>query len=178
MSFIRIKTIKGNKYAYLVENSWKRKTSKQKVKQYLGRVYSLNKKQPYNFLVFAGIDNIVMYINNTAHENILTDLIIYEIYFHGFKKIDNLKWEHNGIIIDLENKYIKQNNKDIVLQLNDGFLCSHTMNKLFSFNQKGNTKEVATNWARLFVDTGIKISKELFIEFFQKINKGNSKVFY
>jgi len=36
--FIRIKTIKNNKYGYLVENNWRKRkqSSRQKVKEYLG----------------------------------------------------------------------------------------------------------------------------------------------
>ena len=172
MSFIRTKTIKGNQYAYLVENKWKRKTSKQKVKKYLGRVYSLEKKLEYDFLAFIGCNDLALYVKNTTQEDIIRDLIVFEIYSHGFKKIDTMKWTSNGIIVDLKEKTIKKNKKDIVLKLNDGFLCGHTLNKLFGFNEKGNTRDVATKWARLFIDTGIAISKDIFIEFFQKINKG------
>ena len=35
MAFVRVKTIKGNRYGYLVENTWKGKGSRQTVKAYL-----------------------------------------------------------------------------------------------------------------------------------------------
>ena len=45
MVFVRIKKIKGNEYGYLVHNkrNKRKKTVKQKVKAYLGRLYRLEK---------------------------------------------------------------------------------------------------------------------------------------
>lgn len=171
MGFIRTKKIKGNHYAYLVENRWKRKTSKQKVKQYLGRTYLYNKKQDFDFLTFIGANDLLSYIKNGDKDNIISDLIIHEIYCSGFKKIDRNKWKCNNIVLDLDNRTIMKDNKNIVLKMNEGFLCNHTLNTLFEFNQKGRSKEVAINFARLFVDAGLKIPKEIFVELFQKIKK-------
>ena len=44
--FVRAKTVKGKKYGYLVENTWKRGKVKQVVKKYLGRVVTLD--EPVN----------------------------------------------------------------------------------------------------------------------------------
>ena len=43
MAYIRTKKIKGKKYAYLVESQWdsEKKTSKQKVLEYLGSLEKL-----------------------------------------------------------------------------------------------------------------------------------------
>jgi hypothetical protein len=39
--FIRAKSVKGKKYAYLVENIWKKGKVKQVVKKYIGKIVSL-----------------------------------------------------------------------------------------------------------------------------------------
>lgn len=171
MGFIRTKRIKGNQYAYHVENKWKKKTSKQKVRQYLGRVYIIEKKQDFDFLNFIGSNDLLSYIEYNDKKRIISDLIIYEAYCCGFKKIDKNKWRYNNIIINLDNRTIIKHNKNIVLKMNEGFLCNHTLTKLFEFNQKGRSKDIALNFARLFVDAGLKIPKEIFVELFQKINK-------
>jgi len=174
MGFIRTKILKGKHYAYLVENSWKRKTSKQKVKGYLGRVHILEKKPEPDFLTFIGTSNLHEYIHTNEQEQIVTDLTLYELYLYGFKKTDSFTWNFNGIILNLENRTISKDNKNVVLKINDGFFCNHTLRNLFSFNQKGRNKEVAFDFARTFVDAGIKIPKEVFIEFFQKINTSDN----
>ena len=60
MAFLRIKKVKGNEYAYLVENKWK-SGSRQKVKGYIGRVHRFDKKEDKDFLGFKGINNIDEY---------------------------------------------------------------------------------------------------------------------
>ena len=53
MAYIRTKIVKGNKYAYLVESQWdkEKKTSKQKVIEYLGSLEKLTIDDiPKNYL--------------------------------------------------------------------------------------------------------------------------------
>ena len=58
MAFFRIKKIKGNEYAYRVENEWKKGTSVQKVKGYLGRVFRFEKSQQIEFQKFINIEDL------------------------------------------------------------------------------------------------------------------------
>ena len=41
--FVRVKNIKGRKYAYLVENEWTPWGSRQRVTKYLGKLVSLER---------------------------------------------------------------------------------------------------------------------------------------
>jgi hypothetical protein len=61
--FFRIKKIKGKEYAYLVENEWKKNSSRQKVKQYIGRVYRLAQKNNLDFISFLKSKHNVEDIN-------------------------------------------------------------------------------------------------------------------
>jgi hypothetical protein len=178
MGFIRTKTLKGNNYAYLVENRWRRKTSKQRVKKYLGRVIPIHTSEDVDFSTFINCQDILEYAKANPAEKIIEDLLVYEIYKAGFKKVDGLKWLCNGFLIDLEKKTASRDCKNVVLKLHDGFLCCDTIEALYSFNRKGRTKKDALSLARIFIDAGINIPKELFIEYFEKINKDGTHNFY
>ena len=171
MGFIRTKRIKGNDYAYLVENRWKKKTSRQKVKKYLGRVIEFHKKRSIDFRGFLGIIDLSEYIKEHPKEEIINDLIVFELFSCGFKKNDRLQWVCNDVKLDLGQKSISHKNKSCVIRINDGFLCNETMQNLVAFNLLGHSKEGALALARIFVDAGISIPKEVFVAFFNKINK-------
>ena len=65
MAFFRIKKIKGKEYTYLVENEWKRKGSRQKVKGYLGRIYRFDLKNKNSFIEFVKNDDLEKYIEES-----------------------------------------------------------------------------------------------------------------
>ena len=80
--FIRIKTIKNNKYGYLVENNWRKRkqSSRQKVKEYLGRVIAIQHQQPSFFPEHLP--------SQTFSETILT-LLALQLKHQGFKEEGN-----------------------------------------------------------------------------------------
>ena len=53
MAFVRVKRINGGTYAYLVENSWTRKGTRQKVSRYLGKVHAVEKSGSESLSVFS-----------------------------------------------------------------------------------------------------------------------------
>lgn len=164
--FIRTKKIKGQDYAYLVENSWTKKGTRQKVKDYLGRVFPIDVEKDIEFEAKEGA---------TAKE-IVINLIKWELQKRGFDqdkgvlKKDNLK-------VDLNTFEVKNSSRNAVIKLNDGFLCSHTIKQLLTFASYGEEDEVAVELATIFSDAGIQIPKEIFINLYQKIyNKKQSKI--
>ena len=160
MSFIRIKNINGKEYAYLVENKWfkrsfkgKSKGSRQKVSRYLGKVHYLDKTNNEDFLNFKKISNLEDYLKN--HKNqIIKDLVEWELFRHD---IDN------SFIINFDNKRVMKRNKEATLRINEGYLNSYTLSRLFISRSND-----SYYLAKCFVDAGIEIPKELFAGLFSK----------
>ncbi len=164
MAFIRTKKIDGKEYAYLVENRWykrrhkgKNKGPRQKVSKYLGRVYSFNKAENIDFYSFKNINNdIEQYLkNNRNNKNqIFRDLVEWELFRHGISKEE--------FTIDYSNKkIINKNNKEVSLRMNEGFLNSFTLGRLFNL-KAGNSYYLA----KCFVEAGVEVPKEVFVGVF------------
>ena len=83
MVFFRIKTIKGKQYAYEVENEWRAKSSRQKVKGYIGRTYKAALKNDIGFLEFINKENIEEYFKCSSRKEIIRNLIEWEIFKFG-----------------------------------------------------------------------------------------------
>jgi len=160
MSFIRIKTIAGKDYAYLVENKWykrrhkgKNKGSRQKVSKYLGRVYHFDKVNDRDFLTFKNIDDLEQYLKNTEKNQVFKDLVEWELWRHNIDKT-----QYN---IDFNNKKIMNGKKEVSLRMNEGFLSSFTLKRLFNINSND-----SLYLAKCFVEAGIDIPKEVFVGVF------------
>lgn len=162
MTFFRIKKIKGNEYSYIVDNKWQKKGSRQKVKGYLGRAYRFELKNNVDFIKFKHLDNAEQYINENDFKKIINDLVEWELFKFGVDKQD--------LLIDLENKQVQKNKKNIALMINEGFLCALTLKNLLEFkteNQEGDGYRLA----RFFVEAGIKVPQEIFVGLFGKLYK-------
>ena len=178
MSFIRTKKISGNEYAYLVENKWykrrhkgKNKGPRQKVSKYLGRVYSFNKTENIDFLTFKKINDLEQYLKNNNKQKIFRDLVDWELWRHSINKEE--------FIIEYNNKKIIKNarkptdnsdsvsgtnsvgNKEVSLRINEGFLNSFTLARLFNL-RAGDSYFLA----KCFVEAGIEIPKDVFVGVF------------
>ena len=162
MTFFRVKRIKGKEYAYIVDNEWKRKGSRQKVKAYLGRAYKFSLMNDVDFLKYLNIENAQHYVEANGKDKIISDLVEWEL--HKFKI------SREEFFIDVSNSRIQKNNKNVVLLINDGFLCSHTLEKLLGFKAQGSETD-GYYLARAFVEAGIKIPREIFIGLFGKLDK-------
>jgi len=179
MSFIRTKKISGKEYAYLVENKWykrrhkgKNKGPRQKVSKYLGRVYFFDKIDDIDFYTFKKINvmkikdfqdtenlrfsrDLEQYLkkNRNNKNQIFKDLIEWESYRHSINKED--------FTIDFSNKKILKGNKEVSLRMNEGFLNSFTLNRLFNL-KSGDSYYLA----KCFVEAGIEVPKEVFVGVF------------
>ena len=160
MGFIRIKKINGAEYAYLVENKWYKrgfksrgKGSRQTVSKYLGRVYSFDKANDVKFFDFKVMSNAEQYLVDNTQEEVIKDLVRWELYRHNI----------NDFSIDFNSKKITKNKKNITIRMNEGFLCSYTLRRLFNLR-----KEDSLYLAKCFVDAGIEVPKEVFVGLFSE----------
>ena len=163
MAFFRIKKIKGKDYAYIVENKWKQKGSRQKVKEYVGRVYRFNLMNNDDFLEYFKIEDVQNYIEINQKNKVINDLIEWELYKFNVNK--------NEFLIDLNSKKIQKNNKNVAFFINEGFMCGFTLKNLLDFKPEGDEQDDGYRLARAFVEAGIKVPQEVFIGVFGKIYK-------
>ena len=158
--FVRTKKIKGKDYAYLVENFWSERGSRQKVKQYIGSVRRIDKIKE----VELSLDEKKDYIN------LVRDATKNELLKHGFIEEEGfLKKE--DLTVDLFDRKITSTKKNVALALNEGFLCESTLNQLMNFIPQGSNTEIGTKLANILLETGIKLSQEEFIKLCNKVMK-------
>lgn len=159
MAFVRVKKLKGKEYAYLVENTWQDKGSRQKVKSYLGKVVKpLRQKE-------AGVDIASMQFNDAVMA-----LVKQELANHGF----NESLELEGVKADLLNRSFVSGKRNVVLALNEGFLCSQTLNEVLGFKPEGYEEQAGEKLATVLVEAGLKLPKDVFVRLFEKVYKLNN----
>lgn len=163
--FFRIKKIKGKEYSYVVENTWKGKTSRQKVKCYIGRVYRFNLLKNTGFSEYLKIENAKDYIENHDKNRIILDLAEWELFKFGINKQE--------FTIDFKNSIIQKNKKNAALMINEGFMCSLTLKNLLEFKAEGDEQADGYRLAKAFVEAGINVPQEIFVEIFGKLFKTN-----
>jgi len=166
MAFIRTKKIKGNKYVYLAENKWMKrgKRVKQISRKYLGRLFRLEKEQDIDFFSFHKIDDKGEYFDK-YREEIIYDVIKWELYRHGFLKIRNI-WKKDDIYVNLRLKQVLSERGKAALGMNEGFLTGYTMSRLIRY--KAYIEEDAYELAKLFVEAGLDVPKPVFVAVFSK----------
>jgi hypothetical protein len=160
--FFRIKKVKGKEYAYLVENEWKRRGSRQKVKGYFGRVYRFKIINDVSFNDFMKISDLKPYLDARSTREIIKDLIKWEFY-----RFD-INWDFFVIYID--NCKVQRKEKNVVIHINEGFMCNLTLKNLIKFLPEGIEND-GYRLARAFVEAGIKVPQEVFVEVFDKMSK-------
>jgi len=143
--FYRIKKIKGREYCYFVENKWTSKGSRQKKSKYIGKVIKVESE-----------DKPLSVISHSA-KGILKELINWE-----------LKKTGGPYVYDEKSQEIKYKNKPIVLEVNGGFLCKHSITRLMKIKLTGDQEEKAYKLAKNLLDAGIAIPKEVFVQLFTK----------
>lgn len=167
MVFVRTKMIKGKKYAYLVENKWKRGRSKQKVKAYLGKVVRPERDSALDFEAFISRKGLRQqeYLDRARRADIVRDLVEWELERHGIKEFS----------IDLRRKcLVVQNIEKIALEINEGFMCGATIGSILTINPDCDREALAFQLASAFVDAGIQIPKDVFVAYFAKTNYLNT----
>ena len=164
MVYIRIKQVKNNGYAYLVESKWNKEkhTSQQIIKQYLGPVDQINiNKIPeeyrnestiIKFLASLNIDfSKSMKLNESLQVNLLEKLKSYEIneilklYNDYTKSIYSLLDFYEKILIPVLYKIGDQwENGEIDVATEH--VCSNAVNNLIDLINQQNTKKKFKNY--------------------------------
>jgi hypothetical protein len=175
--FIRIKKIKGIEYAYLVKSVWQKKTARQKVVKYLGRVHILTPTKPIDFQTFLN-DNKLKINEKTTIKQIIQHLMVWTVQQHGFSKdpLVQKKWlfNHGKIVADPTKLKIHTKDRELTLKLNEGYMNSYTLKELYKIKLSKKVEEqrqAATLLANAFVNAGIKVPQDIFIDIFQRIYK-------
>jgi len=161
--FVRAKTIKGQKYAYLVKNTWKKGKVSQETKKYLGRIIPLLDSNP------SFIPNKIDF--NFSLKECMLLLLKNEFYSRGF--INHSRQNalvFDNIIINFSTNKILKDDKNIVLFLNNRYFYSDSFKDLISFFRPEVEDDVkGQKLAQAFSDAGISISKEDFVGLYHKI---------
>jgi len=160
MVYIRIKKIDHKPYAYLVESLKTKQGPRQKVKQYLGRVYEFEKKNVESEI-----------INSKSKSSFLWSLVLPELLAIGFKKkskeyfLKNLIFDSKKLTLSKQTK--SKTKKDAIISLNEGYLCSFTLQRILKFKKGKDLRQDAEILAKYFLEAGINISKENFVGYYK-----------
>ncbi len=175
--FLREKLVKDNHYLYAVENVWKKGKVKQKVKKYLGRIHNFKVTRSVSFEKFIEKikkQDIDEYLMNSVEEEIVYDLIGWELYKRGFK-IERNYADKKGLKADFKKKrnVLNCNGRPFCIKGKEGYINNLSINLILNAGhskKEGDVdkKKAAFDFARLFVEGGIKIPKDVFIELFHK----------
>lgn len=144
--FIRLKKIQGKSYAYLVENEWTPWGSRQKVVSYMGRVIQVERKK----------DNYVK-LTGDFRESV-KQLVEQEIGNHNAG-------------IDFDGKTVKKDGKETIIEMNEGFLCKHTLKELLEFEIEERPDKTAEKLAKALLGAGLRVNDEQMLHLFEVINR-------
>jgi hypothetical protein len=175
--FIRTKKIKNQEYAYLVKSVWKKRTARQKVVKYLGRVHNLPKTIPIEFQDFCTQQSITI-TPQTPFKESIQHLMTWTLAQHGFKNdpFKQQKWLYNHckIIADPAKLKVHTKKRDLTIKANDGYMNEYTLKQLLKTKINKTTEEqrqAATILANAFVSAGINVPQDIFIIIFQQLYK-------
>ena len=169
MAFVRVKKIKGKEYAYLVENRWKNKSSRQKVTGYLGRVVRLVLEQETDFFSRYAIDDKEQFLKSVSKHELLRKIVQNELSNHGFSDGEDAQMRWNDVVVDLNARTVGRNKTKVTLGMREGFLADMTLKLLLDFNETGSQAELSLKLAKAFVEAGIKVDEELFVSVYEKL---------
>ena len=167
--FLRVKkrinaSGKMYEYAYQVVNKYRkrRKMPKQKVKQYLGRVYRFEKRK-----------NQVIETIETEKTTIKKNMILLlenELKNYGFQEKEGC-WQQQLYMINLEqNICMDQQGRNCCIAINDGLLHTTTIRALTTFKPKeGLEKEIGEQLGKALISAGIRPKEAVFINLFRQI---------
>jgi hypothetical protein len=152
MVFIRIKKINNSPYGYLVESVNTSSGPRQKVKQYLGRVFEFERK----------VSTDVVSINSGNKEELLLNLVVNELNQRGFDK----DLSFNTVTFDKSSFSLNKGKRGVVMLMNEGYLCDFTLGRILNFKKSKNLDKDAHTLAKYFLEAGLQISEEDFVKFY------------
>lgn len=111
-------------------------------------------------------------ITSLSTKEIIKNLFIWELKNHGFKNTKDNKLRLKKAIFDPKTfNFLSTKNKNIVLKLNNEYMCQHTIKNLFNFYVEGDEEFIGLELAKTFVASALTIPKETFIYLFERIYK-------
>ena len=122
--FVRAKTIKGKKYAYLVKNQWKRGKVKQHVKKYLGPIIDAPVR-------IDSSEPITVDFSRSSRDCI-RNIISNEFISRGFVR-KQARLILDDITISFANNKITKGDSDCVLFINDRYFYGGLIDDLQNF---------------------------------------------
>ena len=155
-AFVRVKKIKGNPYGYLVENEWTPWGSRQRVTKYLGKAVTLQRLSEQSSQLPTGMQQAII----TAVKQELTN--------HGFVEKNANYANDQDVHVNLTEKTVRHKGRNIVLGMNEGYLCGHTLQQLLSYTPLERPNESATKLANLALEAGLKLNDEQFVHLFEQ----------
>ncbi len=173
MAFLRVKRIKGREYCYLVENRWsRRKGVRQRVKAYLGPVVRLPGAGP-GFREFHRTQPETL-LSGKDPAAIVRDVIRGELERAGFVQDRTVCRKAAGsdtLFFNLQTHKALRNGQEIVLALNDGYLCRFTVRRILAFDASGDAAVDSMPFARLLVDAGLSPPPAIAAALYQMLGK-------
>lgn len=159
--FVRSKTIKGKKYAYLVKNTWKKGKVKQQVKKYLGPIVLIKNK----LVDFQSLD--IDFSKKT--KLVMRDIISNEFSSFGFKR-KQARLIKDDLIINFSTNKIFKGDSSCVLLINDRFFYGGVLDSFQNFFAPESSEDrPGKKLAQLFSDSGIPIDQQDFVNLYKKI---------
>ena len=165
--FIRVKKIKNQNYAYLVNSKYTEKGVRQKIVKYLGKVIELKKNEKKEIKKYSHL----------TPKQLIHELVLLELKNHGFKKNKDI-FKLKKFIYNPKEHSFSSRNKNIVLKLNNEFMCQHTISHLLNFEYNGDEEQIGLALAKAVVSSGLTIPKEAFIYLFEKVYKDEKAKLY
>jgi len=184
LAYIRIKKIgkegKKNKYAYLVENKWKKRVKKgskkgarQKVKGYLGKVHDFSRVGEKGFIEHYSVSDVKGHFDEHGVNKVVKDLVRLELLNHGFMENGDFYANKDLAVYIGDDFFIKnlseEKDRKLVIAMNEGFLCKETFDKLMKFKADGGPKEVGLALGNSLLEAGLKVPNEVFVEMFNRV---------
>lgn len=155
--FVRVKKIKGRPYAYLVENEWTPWGSRQRVTKYLGKTHTLNRLSETAVTLPPGLAESVLLA------------VKQELANHAFVEKDGVLVNDLDIVVDLSQKTVRERGKTVVLGMNEGYLCDHTLTQLLAFTPAERPDESAKKLANLVLEAGLRLNSEQFLHLYEQV---------
>jgi len=169
--YLRTKSIRNRKtgavyrYAYAVENRWRRKKgggkqARQKVKHYLGKVHSFPPAQEIAFFSFMGIEEAKKeeYLRAATAKRLVKALVEWELAAH----------KAEGFSVDFSSGAVLKDGKPASIAMNEGMLNTFTLRRLLVFKAGNGDEETGYGLAKAFVEAGIRVPEDVFVSVFGK----------
>jgi hypothetical protein len=183
MAFIRKKKINEQYYGYIVKNKWTSKGSRQKAK-YIGKVIHLPIVNEISFEEYCNNNfnyGSKDYIRKNSKTEIINEIIKLELIKRGLI-IEKIEIKDSSKIKKIENcltngdyyykgrrLFKKSTNKEVVLEMNEGFLCRFSTDRLLRVKIIGyDEREKGIKLAKALLEAGLKVENEVFVLLFEK----------